>query len=612
MNQIYKLTLIAIVLCGCETVRPFSRSHDTNNTSENRRSNDSHGPFATEVVQTSHEQVDEATNIERLAQTLTPLPGGDQPLIQLDELAETPLDKSTSPDWLRPELPTSRDELPIDNASASLRSETDQEPATTLSGEATSVEEQSPGVSNTTLPTTPNASQTEATQVADVNLDPNAFPIDFRNALAIAVGQNPQVSFAAARVREAYAQHHGARALWLPSFSMGASIYNHQGQLQNAVGDVFDIDRGALYAGLGTRATGTSTPKVPGLATQFALADALYQPVVARQRHLARIHDANATTNDVMLSTALAYLELLNAHQLKSVSDQTKEMASDLLSLTSSFAKAGQGPQSDADRAAAELTSRRYKVVRTIESIDVATARLAHQLALDANAKLMPVEAELIPIKLVDETETLTAHVEAGLRSRRELLSSRHLVEAACAQLRKERASVLLPSFGFSASYGGFGGGQNSDYGRNFDERIDFEGYAYWKLRNLGFGEQAARQAAGARLDQTRSQQIQLINQITREIREAYARTQSRNRSIEITREGIESARHAYERDVNRIRHGEGLPIEALTSLRALDSARRDYANAILEHNQAQFELLHATGWPGGQSATDFSLGGSM
>jgi hypothetical protein len=42
------------------------------------------------------------------------------------------------------------------------------------------------------------------------------------------------------------------------------------------------------------------------------------------------------------------------------------------------------------------------------------------------------------------------------------------------------------------------------------------------------------------------------------------------------------------------------LPIEALTSLRALDSARRDYLQSVVDHNQAQFELLRAIGWPGG------------
>ncbi|MEM7315606.1 MAG: hypothetical protein AAF497_20905, partial [Planctomycetota bacterium] len=70
-------------------------------------------------------------------------------------------------------------------------------------------------------------------------------PIDFRNALAIATGENPQVVFAGARIREAYAQETAARSLWLPHFRVGASFYNHNGQLQNAAGNVLDVDRGA-------------------------------------------------------------------------------------------------------------------------------------------------------------------------------------------------------------------------------------------------------------------------------------------------------------------------------------------------------------------------------
>ena len=565
-------------------------------------------PAEAEVVQASHAgeiaKVADAAAIfvETTPPTVEP---ADVSFFRLDDLSKPTLERCTSPKCRA----KARGTVEPDALALTVSEESEDNLSGGMPPETTAIVTRNPSTTSPVMRGQPiSAGQAGEIFVAS-DVSPNVYPIDFRNALAIAAGENPQVAFAAARVREAYAVDVGARSMWLPNFSMGASFYSHNGQLQNAVGNVFDIDRGATYAGLGSRATGTSTPKVPGLSAQFALADAIYQPLIARQKYVARRHDAAATTNDVLLSTALAYLELLNAHQLKSISEDTRDKAADLANLTSSFAKAGQGPQSDADRAATELTARNYRVVRTIEAIDVASARLIRQLSMDAGFDLSPIETELIPVHLVAEAEDLVSLVQTGLQHRQELASSRHLVGAACAQLRKERASVLLPNFGLSASYGGFGGGQNSDYGRNFDPRIDFESWAFWQLRNLGFGERAAQNAAGARLDQARAMQLQLMDQVAAEISEAHARVRSRSRCIAITREGIDSAEQAYDRDVKRIRHGEGLPIEALTSLRALDAARRDYATAILEYNQAQFELLRALGWPGGQNAVVYPAG---
>ncbi len=442
-----------------------------------------------------------------------------------------------------------------------------------------------------------------ATMTPDVMALPasgDSVPIDFRNALAIATGENPQVAFAGARIREAYAQETAARSLWLPHFRVGASFYNHNGQLQNAAGNVINVDRGAIYAGMGANAAGSGAPRVPGLVSQFELADAIFQPIIARQQYEARMHEAAATTNDVLLSASLAYMELLRAFQLQSIAEMTKQKAADLVKLTGSFAEAGQGPQSDADRAVTELTARSNELEKTFELVDVASARLAQQLSLDGGYKLTPMETTVIPIELIATTDALPMLVETGLRSRNELAGSQRLVDAACAKLRRERASLFLPNVAVAASYGGFGGGTGNNFGGNFSDRFDFDTFAYWNLRNLGVGERAARQQAGAQLDQARAQQLRLMDQITREVSEAYAKVNARRRRIDITKEGIASAENAYDRDVKRIRQGEGLPIEALTSLRALDSARRDYLQSVVDHNQAQFELLRAIGWPGG------------
>src|SRR5690606_20690013 len=118
------------------------------------------------------------------------------------------------------------------------------------------------------------------------------------------------------------------------------------------------------------------------------------------------------------------------------------------------------------------------------------------------------------------------------------------------------------------ASYGGFGGGTGDNL-QNFSDRFDFDAVAYWEVRNLGFGEQAARHEARARVDEARFRELQVMDTIAREIVEAQAQIESRRQQIEIARLGIESSTRSYERNLERIRNVQGLPIEVLQSLLA-------------------------------------------
>ncbi len=76
------------------------------------------------------------------------------------------------------------------------------------------------------------------------------------SALAAVSGQNPQVAYANARICESFAQAQAARVLWLPSIHAGLSYDNHSGTLQAENGDVSDLSRSALQAGLGMGAVG--------------------------------------------------------------------------------------------------------------------------------------------------------------------------------------------------------------------------------------------------------------------------------------------------------------------------------------------------------------------
>ena len=184
-----------------------------------------------------------------------------------------------------------------------------------------------------------------------------------------------------------------------------------------------------------------------------------------------------------------------------------------------------------------------------------------------------------------------------GLSNRPELAESRHLVCEAVSRLQRERYAPLLPSMLLGASYGAYGGGQGS----RTDEvrgRFDLDAVAFWEMRNLGFGEAAARDEAHARLHQARLREIQIMDRVAREIVEGHAQIQARRKQIGVAEAGLKAATGSYQKNLQRIRDGQGLPIEALQSIQALDQARREYLRTVADYSEAQFRLHRALGCP--------------
>ena len=79
---------------------------------------------------------------------------------------------------------------------------------------------------------------------------------------------------------------------------------------------------------------------------------------------------------------------------------------------------------------------------------------------------------------------------------------------------------------------------------------------------------------------------------------ETYAQVISRRGQIEVAQAGISAAKESYRRNIDRTLNAQGLPIESLQALQALDAAQRQYVRSVADYNRAQFSLQRALGWP--------------
>jgi outer membrane protein TolC len=203
----------------------------------------------------------------------------------------------------------------------------------------------------------------------------------------------------------------------------------------------------------------------------------------------------------------------------------------------------------------------------------------------------------VVPIHLMTQDYDKATLISTGLSNRPELKEAQNLVSAACDQYKRQKYAPLIPSVLLGFSAGGFGGGLGSNP-NSFDDRYDFDALMMWEVRNLGLGEKAARRETQARVEQAKFEKIRLLDQVAAQVNEAHAQVKHRKERMEITQKAIQTAQNSYERNLRRIRDGQGLPIEVLQSLRALEDASRAYLKAVTEYNESQFRLQWALGWP--------------
>lgn len=101
-----------------------------------------------------------------------------------------------------------------------------------------------------------------------------------------------------------------------------------------------------------------------------------------------------------------------------------------------------------------------------------------------------------------------------------------------------------------------------------------------------------------AQLGEAEGRRGLLVNQIDREVADAYNLSTARFREVQIAQRQTQTAVDGFQRDMVRVRGGAGLPIELLNSADLLYQARQELLRAIIAYDEAQFQLFVALGQP--------------
>ena len=197
------------------------------------------------------------------------------------------------------------------------------------------------------------------------------YPIDLTTALRLAEVENPLIAEARQRIGEALAVQQGARALLFPTLNVGTNYHSHTGNLQRSSGRILNLNEKSLYLGGGAEAVAAGTVEVPAVNIFSQLTDAIFEPLAARQQVEGARFNASATANNILLEVAELHFELLAAEADLRVRRQSADQAAEVARLTQAYARAQQGREADAERAATELSLIEVEVRQAEEEVAV-------------------------------------------------------------------------------------------------------------------------------------------------------------------------------------------------------------------------------------------------
>jgi len=408
------------------------------------------------------------------------------------------------------------------------------------------------------------------------------YAIDLPTALRLADAQNLDIQIARERLREAQANQQSATEQFFPWVSPGAAYRRHVGRIQAVDGAIFDAEKQAYAVG------GT-------LTAQMDLGDAIYRSLAAKQLVHAADHALASQRQDSTLAAAQGYFGLAKARAIAEVVKEAQSISQDYQQQL--HAAVGAGIAFKGDELRVQVQTERYQLAlrQAIEQQRVAAARLAQTLHLDSSVELVPQDADLVPLTLIEPNTALDALVQKALRARPELKQNQALVAAARDARNGAVYGPLIPSLGAQAFGGGLGGGKNGSTG-NFGDSEDYLIGLGWRIGSGGLFDAGRVNASKARLEAARLSGEKVRDDVTRQVVESQARAQSLFDQIAAAKQNLATASETLRLTRERKQFGVGVVLEDIQAQQELTRARSDYLNAIAEFNKAQYELTKAIG----------------
>jgi outer membrane protein TolC len=490
----------------------------------------------------------------------------------------------------------------------------------------------------------PNQLMSLGSTLPPIRLEANyTQPISLKDALLYSVDNNLSVRIANANK---------SVQKWLTVSQFGGflpnAIMNFQHQLlsgQSLIGGVIPT---SFHTPNTTAQAGFQWFGFQGGSVTFSSISQLHQFRAAREQ-------LHGTVNDTLLAVTRAYYNLVQNQALLQIQTRAVEVSRAQVLLNQQLESAGTGTkfqvlQSDTQLARDEQNLLGQEVALRNSAIDLATT-----MNLNAAVNFLSVEQEIRKVRLIDPLVDINQLLAFAIINRPELKQYEHLRTAARRNIQVS-ASGLYPVMQFFGSVNGNGStlGKSEVYtdpsfntvavnssptsstiitpsaiipnaaatleptgvGGNkqplvgaadqyvpsqFRDRDMKASYIIgvrvdWNYPSLGVPQMANIMAAKGLARQALLNSNQQLLNVIQQVRESYLLSQTAEREIEVTTKAVISAAEELRLSRVRLANGVGTNIDVINSQRDFTTALVNKAQAIIQFNIAQAQLVHDIG----------------
>lgn len=406
--------------------------------------------------------------------------------------------------------------------------------------------------------------------------------LNLEAALRLAGANNLTIRMARERVTEALSHLQQQREQFLPWVAPGVGYRRHDGNLQDVVGEVFDVSKQSGNVALAVQA-------------QVDLGEAYYRVLAAKQEVAASEADAEIRRRETCLSVAIAYTELCRAVANASASEDALEISRRTAQQVEEAVAAGLAFTGDAQRSAVQRGRAEAEGVEGRLAVRLASARLARLLRLPPEEPLLPDLNDFLPVVIVATNQPLSTLVSSALTKRPEIRRAEAVVSGVRARRDGAVKGPWWPTLGAQVGVGLLAGGPNDQFG-NGDDYGDYSAGLSWRIGPGGILDRARQRAAGARVRIAEMEADDLKDRITTEVVELRSRAEFAVEQVAIAARNVAASRRLLELTQGRREFGIGAVLEAVDAERELARTRTEHLKAIANHNRCQWEFWYVIG----------------
>lgn len=433
-------------------------------------------------------------------------------------------------------------------------------------------------------------------------------PITLKNALDIGLDRNLDLAISLSQTKQSKFSYYSALGKFLPDPTAGFSEYFARGH----VGLPFNFfaAQGNLASGaLGNNALGNAASTISSSGRDSTVTvnrpfivmhaggeffayrggSVLFGALQARNTYRARTQGERATLSDTLLTITQNYYNLVLADTVLQIRIDAVRTSEEQLRRNQARFHSGLATNLEVLQSKTQLSRDKQALVDQQIERRSAAITLSNTLNLDLGGDLKPATNVVQKVRLIDPHLSVGQVLQMAIEHRPELKQYEQLRLAA-------KKAIIVSTSGLQPTVSLSGQAYGIGPPSNVNALGVFAVNANWRLKGIGTVDSMEAVRAKWEARQAALQSQKELQTICSQVRNSYLQILDKERNIIEASNEVTSAAEELRLAELRKTSGLGINLDIITAQRDYTQARVSKAQAIINYNIAQAQLLHDTG----------------